>query len=186
MAWALIKGGKVAEVFSGTRSVTIDDVQHPYTIFGPSWSDEDRAKIGLFPVAQPKGRDLGFRKKTGAVIFDKDKKTVYETVEVDIDDAKNRVRGGINQRADGLVKAAIPEGRFCFTIARLMRLMLRNGGDVSKWPKADLTTVEADLRAFSYIETIEAERVKRLSAADALDSVQACIDFDVNGDWPSA
>jgi hypothetical protein len=185
MSWALIKGNEVAEVFSGTRSVTIDGVQHPVCIFGPKWSDEERAALGLFPVRGRSQKEHRFRKETGNIVLDKDKKPVRELVDIDLGDARDFIKKDVNAWADGLCKGAMPPKRREIAQMRILQLMLKHGTERQKWPDAKLAKVEADLEAFAYIGKIEDEREKRLAAAGKLDSLEACMDFDVQGDWPA-
>ena len=47
--WALVKDGKIEEIISHPKGMTIDDISHPKTIFNV-WTDADRKNIGILPV----------------------------------------------------------------------------------------------------------------------------------------
>ena len=48
--WALVDGdGKVTEIIKVARSLTINDVRHPRTIFG-AWSWDELNAIGIYTV----------------------------------------------------------------------------------------------------------------------------------------
>jgi len=47
--WALVKDGKIEEIISHPKGMTIDDISHPKTIFNV-WTDVDRKNIGILPV----------------------------------------------------------------------------------------------------------------------------------------
>ena len=56
MAWALIVDGSVDTVYNNARDVTIDNILHSKEIF-KSWSDSDRAAIGIYPVTAGTKKD---------------------------------------------------------------------------------------------------------------------------------
>ena len=56
MAWALIVDGSVDTVYNNARDVTIDNTLHPKEIF-KSWSDSERAAIGIYPVTAGTTKD---------------------------------------------------------------------------------------------------------------------------------
>ena len=47
--WALVKANQVIKIFNGAQAFEHNDIKHPANIFS-SWSDEEKAAIGLYPV----------------------------------------------------------------------------------------------------------------------------------------
>ena len=47
--WALVKDNSITKIYKTAKRLVIDDVQYPSNIF-ELWSEEDLAKIGLYPV----------------------------------------------------------------------------------------------------------------------------------------
>ena len=47
--WARIVGSQLVEIIHQPKAMTINDVQYPKSIFGSSWTDEERKAIGIVP-----------------------------------------------------------------------------------------------------------------------------------------
>ena len=47
--WARIMGSQLVEIIHQPKAITINDVQYPKSIFGSSWTDEERKAIGIVP-----------------------------------------------------------------------------------------------------------------------------------------
>jgi len=47
--WARIVGTQLVEIIHQPKAMTINDVQYPKSIFGSSWTDEERKAIGIVP-----------------------------------------------------------------------------------------------------------------------------------------
>ena len=47
--WARIMGSQLVEIIHKPKAMTINDVQYPKSIFGSSWTDEERKAIGIVP-----------------------------------------------------------------------------------------------------------------------------------------
>ena len=47
--WALVKANQVIKIFNGAQAFEHNDIKHPTNIFS-SWSAEEKAAIGLYPV----------------------------------------------------------------------------------------------------------------------------------------
>ena len=47
--WARIVGSQLVEIIHQPKAMTINDVQYPKSIFGSSWTDEERKSLGIVP-----------------------------------------------------------------------------------------------------------------------------------------
>ena len=47
--WARIMGSKLVEIINRPKSMTINDIQYPKSIFSSAWTDEERKAIGIVP-----------------------------------------------------------------------------------------------------------------------------------------
>jgi hypothetical protein len=47
--WALIQNNAIVRTFNRPKPITIDNIQHPRTIFN-LWSEEELNKIGIYTV----------------------------------------------------------------------------------------------------------------------------------------
>ena len=47
--WARIVGTQLVEIIHQPKAMTINDVQYPKSIFGSSWTAEERKAIGIVP-----------------------------------------------------------------------------------------------------------------------------------------
>ena len=47
--WARIVGTQLVEIIHQPKAMTINDVQYPKSIFGSSWTNEERKAIGIVP-----------------------------------------------------------------------------------------------------------------------------------------
>ena len=47
--WARIVGSQLVEIIHQPKAMTINDVQYPKSIFGSSWTDEERKALGIVP-----------------------------------------------------------------------------------------------------------------------------------------
>jgi len=58
--WALVKADQVIRIINGPKAVTIEDVNHPATIFR-SWTAEELKAIGIYPYSE-QSTDTAFYK----------------------------------------------------------------------------------------------------------------------------
>ena len=47
--WARIMGNQLVEIIYRPKAMTINDVQYPKSIFGSSWTNEERKALGIVP-----------------------------------------------------------------------------------------------------------------------------------------
>tara|TARA_R100001443_G_scaffold1899_7_gene6559 strand:+ start:3389 stop:3652 length:264 start_codon:yes stop_codon:yes gene_type:complete len=47
--WARIEDGKIVQTLSTPKSLTINGVQYPVSIFTTAWTDAERKAIGIVP-----------------------------------------------------------------------------------------------------------------------------------------
>tara|TARA_Y100001973_G_scaffold90071_1_gene137161 strand:+ start:148 stop:315 length:168 start_codon:yes stop_codon:yes gene_type:complete len=47
--WARIMGSQLVEIINQPKSMTINNVQYPKSIFTRAWTDEERKAIGIVP-----------------------------------------------------------------------------------------------------------------------------------------
>ena len=47
--WARIVGSQLVDIIHQPKAMTINDVQYPKSIFGSSWTDEERKALGIVP-----------------------------------------------------------------------------------------------------------------------------------------
>ncbi len=99
--WALVDGdGKVTEIIKVARSLTINDVRHPRTIFG-AWSWDELNAIGIYTVEDSgtKGDDRFQLTSEATYTFsssDKKVTTKYTLTDRPLDDSEAKDEAGNN------------------------------------------------------------------------------------------
>jgi len=175
MAWTLVKAGKVVETFSGGEGVTIDGVRHPQQIFSDAWTDDERAAIGLFPVANRDAKAIEFYKPTGRETFALKDGVVerrQEYAPVPIDQAKGRMKTNIQRHAEQLKE------NYWSKDARATEALRVAVSDVSQ---GDRDRLKASI---GYLDAIDAEAVKRIAEIEAMRDVEDVAEYDWKDGWP--
>ena len=83
MAYAYVKADQVVKILNTSQPFTdpATEIQHSSNIFS-LWTDEEKAKIGLYPVQQSGMVDNNFYTQSATTYnFDKEKNIVYEVIE---------------------------------------------------------------------------------------------------------
>ena len=68
--WARVNVGQLEEIINRPRSLTINNIQYPKSIFGISWSDIERKAIGIVPYVYSGTRknEMFYKKKVCLLI----------------------------------------------------------------------------------------------------------------------
>lgn len=177
MPWAYVENGKVKETFDGTRGAKINGVRHSIQIFGKSWTDKERADIGLLPLVRQKVEPGPFRKPTGNDSFRMEGGKVYATAElrdVSLDDAKGSLAKLISRYADNL-----KEGYFSREdrITAALNLQMLDGEERDRL-KADVAP------KMRFINAVDREAKKRLDLIETFESIDRASAYDWKDGWP--
>jgi hypothetical protein len=188
--WAKITDGKIEEVIAYPKTIIINDVKHPPSIF-TSWSWAELNSIGIFQVEDTATRgDARFQKTSGPTYTYKasEKKVVtsytitdLSLVDYDLVDSDGNVLkdpNGNKINVEGLKTIAKREanGKANALISRLRWLTERVTMDSSKTIPTAVTTYCAAIR------TDADNIVKAIDAASDMDAFKALYENKIDSD----
>ncbi len=184
--WALIENGTVARVVNGDTGLTIGEVQHSAQIFGPAWSDKERAAIGLLPVRYDEPENPDFWEEDG-VKYEVSKTAVKATRGYkprDLDDVKDRLSNQIKGEARRLINAVMKDFQQRNSVAELALMLIANGTDLKAWPDDDRKALDSSKADWSYVKAIRAESERRESEIAEHGDVKSLEAYDWKTGWP--
>ena len=165
--WARIMGEQVVEIINRPKSMTINDVQYPKSIFSSAWTVEERKAIGIVPYVYT-GNSLNnmFYKTTeNAPTVEADRVVVTRTQStLNIDNIKATMKDNINSVISG-------------TLAQTDWYHIRKietdeaiPADISKWRsdlRAKAVALESAIDAATDVAGLEAMTVYTTEMRDA-------------------
>ena len=97
--WARVMDGELLEIINTPKSLTINDIQYPVSIFTTAWTDAARKEIGIVPYVYFGNsiNNMFYRTSEADVIVEEDRVVVVrETTARDIDSIKSVMKTHIN------------------------------------------------------------------------------------------
>ena len=98
--WAIIENNVIVKTIRNPKTVNINDIQYPKTIFSSSWTDVERKAIGILPYVFEGGsvNNMFYTTSEGSPIIENDRVLVTITkTEIDIDVIKNNMLSQVNE-----------------------------------------------------------------------------------------
>ena len=102
--WARIMGSQLVEIINQPKSMTINNVQYPKSIFTRSWTDEERKALGIVPYVYEGSRveNMFYTSSESAPAVKADKVVVTRTQTArDIDDIKDTMKKHVSDVLSG-------------------------------------------------------------------------------------
>ena len=97
--WARIMGSELVEIINRPKSMTINDVQYPKSIFSSAWSNEQRKAIGIVPYVYTGSyvNSMFYKTSEASPTVEADRVVVSRTqTAISIDNIKATMKDNIN------------------------------------------------------------------------------------------
>jgi len=134
--WARIMGSQLVEIINQPKSMTINNVQYPKSIFTRAWTDEQRKALGIVPYEYEGSiiENMFYTSSESAPVVKADKVVVTRTQTArDIDDIKATMKKHVSDVLSGY-------------LAQTDWIVIREQDNGTAKP-ADLAKWRTDLRA---------------------------------------
>ena len=98
--WARIVGSQLVEIIHQPKAMTINDVQYPKSIFGSSWTDEERKALGIVPYVYEGSyiSNMFYSTSEAAPAVEEDRVVVRRTQSAnDVDDIKEVMKNSVSK-----------------------------------------------------------------------------------------
>ena len=105
--WARIMGSQLVEIIHQPKAMTINDVQYPKSIFGSSWTDEERKAIGIVPYEYEGSyvANMFYSTSEAAPVVEEDRVVVRRTQSAnDVDDIKTAMKNIVSKTLGGYLE----------------------------------------------------------------------------------
>ena len=97
--WARIMGSELVEIINRPKSMTINDIQYPKSIFSSSWTVEERKEIGIVPYVYTGNyvNSMFYKTSEASPTVEADRVVVTRTqTALNIDNIKATMKDNIN------------------------------------------------------------------------------------------
>ena len=175
--WARIVGSQLVEIFHQPKAMTINDVQYPKSIFGSSWTDEERKAIGIVPYVYEGSYEANMFYSTSeaAPVVEEDRVVVRRTQSANnVDDIKAVMKNSVSKTLGNYLE-------------QTDWIVIREQDNGTAKP-ADLAQWRTDLRAKAAALETSIDSKSDVAALEAMTVVtQEMIDNEENAefyDWP--
>ena len=98
--WARIVGSQLVEIIHQPKAMTINDVQYPKSIFGSSWTDEERKALGIVPYVYEGSyiENMFYSTSEAAPVVEADRVVVRRTQSANnVDDIKAAMKTSVSK-----------------------------------------------------------------------------------------
>ena len=98
--WARIMGSQLVEIIHQPKAMTINDVQYPKSIFGSSWTDEERKTLGIVPYEYEGSyiSNMFYSTSEAAPVVEEDRVVVRRTPSANnVDDIKAVMKNSVSK-----------------------------------------------------------------------------------------
>jgi len=98
--WARIVGTQLVEIIHQPKAMTINDVQYPKSIFGSSWTDEERKALGIVPYVYEGSyiSNMFYSTSEAAPVVEEDRVVVRRTQSANnVDDIKAVMKTSVSK-----------------------------------------------------------------------------------------
>ena len=184
--WALIENNKISGIFKNPKSLTINDVKYPASIF-TDWQEDELKVLGIYPVIEDisNWKDPFYYTNTNQSFVYKSKKVTASfgtATPKDLDDVV--VDGVKNQGLKSLCKDDL----------KAQAYSLLSGSDwyVVRKAEADIAIPEAWANYRSAVRTKAGEMEVLIDDADDVEALQSLYIYDPEtqtrplGEWPES
>ena len=105
--WARIVGSQLVEIIHQPKAMTINDVQYPKSIFGSSWTDEERKALGIVPYVYEGSyiSNMFYSTSEAAPAVEEDRVVVRRTQSAnDVDNIKAVMKTSVSKTLGGYLE----------------------------------------------------------------------------------
>ena len=105
--WARIVGSQLVEIIHQPKAMTINDVQYPKSIFGSSWTDEERKALGIVPYVYEGSyvSNMFYSTNEAAPAVEEDRVVVRRTQSANnVDDIKAVMKNSVSKTLGGYLE----------------------------------------------------------------------------------
>ena len=176
--WARIEDGKIVQTFSTPKSLTINSVQYPVSIFTTAWTDAERKAIGIVPYVYEGSLvdNMFYSTSESAPSVQEDKVVVTRTKkERDVAKIKEAMQSHVSSTLSNYLEQTD------WIVIREQDNGTAKPADFSKWRtdlRAKAVALEAAIDGKSNVASLEAMTVFTVEMADA---GKKAAEFN---DWP--
>ena len=105
--WARIVGSQLVDIIHQPKAMTINDVQYPKSIFGSSWTDEERKALGIVPYVYEGSyvSNMFYSTNEAAPAVEEDRVVVRRTQSANnVDDIKAVMKNSVSKTLGGYLE----------------------------------------------------------------------------------
>tara|TARA_R100000149_G_scaffold59932_1_gene28985 strand:+ start:16 stop:570 length:555 start_codon:yes stop_codon:yes gene_type:complete len=98
--WARIMGSQLVEIIHRPKSMYINDIQYPKSIFGSSWTDAERKELGIVPYEYEGSfiENMFYTTSEAAPVVESDRVVVRRTQSANnVDDIKAAMKNSVSK-----------------------------------------------------------------------------------------
>ena len=98
--WARIEGNKLVQAINQPKSMYINDIQYPKSIFSSSWTDAERKSLGIVPYEYEGHRveNMFYTTSESAPVIESDRVVVKRTQTArNVDNIKTTMKNSVSQ-----------------------------------------------------------------------------------------
>ena len=98
--WARIMGSQLVEIIHKPKSMYINDIQYPKSIFGSSWTDAERKELGIVPYEYEGSfvENMFYTTSEAAPVVESDRVVVRRTQSANnVDDIKAAMKNSVSK-----------------------------------------------------------------------------------------
>ena len=98
--WARIMGSQLVEIINMPKSMYINDIQYPKSIFGSSWTNAERKELGIVPYEYEGSRveNMFYTTSEAAPAVESDRVVVKRTQTArNVDDIKSEMKNTVSK-----------------------------------------------------------------------------------------
>ena len=176
--WARISGNQLVEVIRHPKSLYINDIQYPKSIFSSAWTDSERRDIGVVPFEYSGERveNMFYTSSESSPSVKSDKVVVTRTKNArNVDYIKTTMKNEVNNRLTGYLQQTD------WIVIREQETSKAKPSDLAKW-RTDLRTKAAELEtAINNKTDIAGLEAITVFTEEMRDAGKKASEFD---DWP--
>ena len=182
--WARIEDGKIVQTLSTPKSLTINGVQYPVSIFTTAWTDAERKAIGIVPYVYEGSLvdNMFYSTSESAPSIQENKVVVTRTKkERDVAKIKETMKSNVSSTLSSYLEQTD------WIVIREQDNGTAKPADLSKWRtdlRARAVALEAAIDSKSDVAGLEAMTVFTVEMADAGKKAAECNDWPQNPRYP--
>ena len=105
--WARIMGSQLVEIIHRPKSMYINDIQYPKSIFGSSWTNAERKELGIVPYEYEGSfvENMFYTTSEAAPVVESDRVVVRRTQSANnVDDIKAAMKNSVSKTLAGYLE----------------------------------------------------------------------------------